>query len=135
MDSDMKADLTHLDNFPSNNADEIYTAHTLEHILQRDLFKILRSFFRILKKNGLLTIIVPDAGKLAKDWATKRICYRIFEYFLLGPTPTVTAHMQHLNVFCEDKLKRHLFVAGFSDIRKHNTTNRYELMMTGRKIT
>lgn len=127
-------DMTHLENFPSNKADEIYTAHTLEHILQRDLFKILRSFFRILKVPGTLTIIVPDAGKLAKDWITGRIDYRIFEYFLLGPTPNVTTHMQHLNVFCEKKLRRHLFIAGFSDIKKHKTDNRYELMMTARKI-
>lgn len=134
IDADEHFDITKLDNYKSNYADEIYTAHTLEHISQKDLFNVLRSFFRILKENSLLTIIVPDSQRLAFDWADGKICYRIFQYFLLGPTPDVTAHMQHLNVFCEDKLRRHLFVAGFSNLQKHYTKNRYELKMTGRKV-
>ena len=39
----------------------IYTEHCLEHIPYSDVIKVLSVFFRILKPNGTLRIVVPDA--------------------------------------------------------------------------
>lgn len=43
--------------FKDNTVDEIYCSHFMEHV--EDPVKILREFYRVLKNNGTLIIIVP----------------------------------------------------------------------------
>jgi len=46
--------------FRTESVDEIYTAHTLEHV--DDFVKAMREMHRVLKKGGKLNIVVPYAG-------------------------------------------------------------------------
>jgi predicted SAM-dependent methyltransferase len=43
--------------FADNSIDEIYTSHFMEHVA--DAGKVIKEFDRVLKNNGILTIIVP----------------------------------------------------------------------------
>lgn len=43
--------------FPDNSVDFIFTSHTLEHMV--DLIFVMEEFYRVLKKDGILEIIVP----------------------------------------------------------------------------
>lgn len=55
-----------LNNFPypfeNNSIDKIYCSHTLEHL--DDFFKVLDEFYRILKNNGEIKIIVPHFSSM-----------------------------------------------------------------------
>jgi len=44
--------------FKNNSIDEIYCCHILEHL--NDFDKTIKEFHRILKKDGMIIIIVPD---------------------------------------------------------------------------
>jgi len=45
--------------FSDNSVDEIYTSHTLEHIERKDVPFVWEEIYRVLKKGGIATIIVP----------------------------------------------------------------------------
>ena len=48
--------------FPWNNSsiDEIYSSHTLEHLSRENGQKFLQECHRVLKKDGVIRIVVPD---------------------------------------------------------------------------
>ncbi len=52
------ADATDLSEIPDNSYDFILSSHSLEHIANP--FKALKEWLRVLKKGGLILIIVPD---------------------------------------------------------------------------
>lgn len=130
---DIKADIRTLKPIKSNSVDEIHISHTLEHILNRDLFKTLRNIHRVLKQKGLVTIVVPDVEQASKDWITKKIDYRTFELVFLGANPTATKYMIHKNIFCEKKLRRYLQITGFTNIHILHRNHHYDLVATAIK--
>jgi len=133
LNPDITADIRTLKPIPNKSAHQILCSHTLEHILQRDLFKTLRSIHRVLKPKGQLTIIVPDIQQVAHDWTTKKIDSKKFESILLGSDPTATRHMLHKNVFYTEKLKRFLQITGFTHIKIKQNNSHYELIATAIK--
>lgn len=52
--------------FNNNSVDYIYSSHFLEHLFLEDAKKLLRETFRILKKGGILRIVVPDLDYIIK---------------------------------------------------------------------
>jgi len=46
--------------FEDSSVDAIYTSHTLEHVFPDTLDFILSEFYRVLKPEGRLRIVVPD---------------------------------------------------------------------------
>ncbi|GEM_PF-3727895 len=55
-----------LRDFPSENADIIYTSHFLEHIEPEKVRILLRNAYRVLKRNGTLRISGPDLDLLTE---------------------------------------------------------------------
>jgi predicted SAM-dependent methyltransferase len=47
--------------FESNSVAMIYSEHVLEHIFKEDALLLLKEFHRVLKKDGIVRIGVPDA--------------------------------------------------------------------------
>jgi predicted SAM-dependent methyltransferase len=52
--------------FESESIDLIYTCHTLEHFHRNDIKRVLSEWYRVLKKDGVLRIAVPDFDALIK---------------------------------------------------------------------
>lgn len=50
--------------FPENYADLIYASHILEHISHNKISEVLREWYRVLKKDGIPRLSVPDFDKL-----------------------------------------------------------------------
>ncbi len=130
---DIVADITDLSKIKSDTIDEIYTAHTLEHILLTHLFKTVRGFCRILKPGGKITVIVPDSKSVAQDWIGNKVAGREFERIALGATPGATEYMFHQQLFWKEKLERYLMIAGFEAVRSKNIRSSYELKATAFK--
>jgi predicted SAM-dependent methyltransferase len=61
--------------FPWENesVDVIYTSHTLEHFTREDGKQFLKESFRVLKKNGIIRIVVPDLKAIVNDYLEGKI--------------------------------------------------------------
>jgi predicted SAM-dependent methyltransferase len=46
--------------FADNSIEAIYVSHMLEHLNSRNLRKLLKEFYRVLKSDGLVRIVVPS---------------------------------------------------------------------------
>lgn len=68
----MRADCSKPLPFSDSSVDHIYCSHFLEHLYQDEAIETLNDFFRILKKNGTLHIIVPDLLVLANDYINRK---------------------------------------------------------------
>ena len=49
----------------SNEADNIYLSHVLEHLTFEDADKALLNIYKMLKKGGFLRIVVPSGSNLS----------------------------------------------------------------------
>jgi len=67
--------------FPWQNdsVDVIYSSHTLEHLTREKGRIFINECFRVLKKNGVIRIIVPDLRYIIQQYLDKQI---IAEQFL-----------------------------------------------------
>jgi SAM-dependent methyltransferase len=66
-------DLTKRFPWKDNSVDIVYTSHTLEHFTRHDGIAFLNECCRILKKDGIIRIIVPDLSQLVRDYLEKKI--------------------------------------------------------------
>lgn len=48
--------------------DYIYCSHVLEHFEKYETLNILKECRRVLKKNGVMRIVLPDLGKMIKSY-------------------------------------------------------------------
>jgi predicted SAM-dependent methyltransferase len=48
--------------FPDSSIDFIYAEHVLEHFCYNDLVNLLKDCHRVLKPDGVLSVVVPDAS-------------------------------------------------------------------------
>ena len=56
---------------PENSVDQIYASHVLEHIPFKELIILLNEIYRVLKKEGELSVSVPDASLFIKAYTNK----------------------------------------------------------------
>lgn len=63
---DHVATIDHLSFIQDNSVDLIYNCHVLEHFKRKDVERVLREWFRVLKPDGILRIAVPDFAKLCE---------------------------------------------------------------------
>jgi predicted SAM-dependent methyltransferase len=54
--------------FPDQTFDTVYHSHVLEHIDREDAPSFLRECFRVLKRRGILRVVVPDLELLAREY-------------------------------------------------------------------
>lgn len=123
-----------------NSFDLIYSSHFLEHIEWYKTKFVLKEIYRILKKDGVLELWVPDGLKIAKAFVDgelyqgkdfyndgwwkfndehdvcKWFCGRIFTY---GDGNKIKGHWNsHLAAFSERYLTECLKESGFTNIRR-----------------
>jgi len=64
--TDIIDDISKLEKFPKNYAQEIYACHVLEHFAHAAIHDILRRWYDVLKPGGILRISVPDIDRIVK---------------------------------------------------------------------
>jgi len=57
---DIKTSVDKLNSLKNNSADEIYASHVLEYFDQNEVEDVLMEWKRVLKKNGILRLAVPN---------------------------------------------------------------------------
>jgi predicted SAM-dependent methyltransferase len=54
----------------SDSSDFVYHSHVLEHFNKNDGKKFLSECFRVLKKDGIIRVVVPDLESIIKEYLT-----------------------------------------------------------------
>ncbi len=96
-----------------NDIDKIISIATLEHFSIIDLKFLLKDFYRILKKDGILEIGVPSLKKII-DYYSKNGCDDYVIRYLHGGQKDV--YDIHLNILDFSRFKAELNIAGFSSV-------------------
>tara|TARA_A100001011_G_C14147287_1_gene772447 strand:+ start:229 stop:873 length:645 start_codon:yes stop_codon:yes gene_type:complete len=77
------ADASKKFNFENNSVDVIYTSHMLEHLSRNSANHFIKECNRVLKKGGILRIVVPNIKKIIDDYLLKRDADAFLERTLL----------------------------------------------------
>jgi SAM-dependent methyltransferase len=54
--------------FGDGTVDVIYSSHFFEHVFRHETVKILGECYRVLKRDGIIRIVLPDAKKIASAY-------------------------------------------------------------------
>lgn len=102
--------------FPDEYADLIYASHVLEHLSYHDVPRVLREWYRVLKKGGILRISVPDFDKIIKIYFAEQEDITA----IIGPLMGGQDHPFnfHKAVFNEKYLKELLLSSGYRQVRQ-----------------
>lgn len=142
--SDYVGDAKDLSIFQSGEFELIYASHVLEHIPWYESLKTLREWCRILKKNGVLEVWVPDSLKIAQAYLDAyhginndfmkdgwyrynknkdpNIWYAGRTYAYGDGTGSVYNHNWHRAAFSDVYLKKLLIQAGFTSVERLDET-------------
>jgi len=130
---DIIADARNLKSVKNETVSEILCSHVLEHFISCDIFLILREIWRALENQGSITVTVPDAIQVIRDYFEGKANICCLEKTLLGSDPRATKYMQHLTFFSTQRLERFLFVSGFTNIQTVNAGTKYEITRKAQK--
>ena len=101
--------------FEDNSVDEIYASNIIEHFAHTETKRILTEWHRILKKDGILCISVPDFDRAIQIYLSCGLCNWV-RNFLWGDQGYAGAF--HYTAFNESTLTTILKDAGFSEISR-----------------
>jgi predicted SAM-dependent methyltransferase len=66
-------DLTKKFPWETGSADVVYSSHTLEHMSKNDGIFFLKESFRLLRKGGVIRIVVPDLKHIITEYSSGNI--------------------------------------------------------------
>ncbi len=79
LNPDIVGDILNLDVFPEKSIDVVWLSHTLEHLYKTDVVDVLKNINRIIKKDGVGIIIVPNLKEISSYIATGNIHHPVYE--------------------------------------------------------
>lgn len=116
---DLVHDLSNPLPFEDGVADGIVAQDLLEHFPANKTHELLKDWFRVLKKGGLLELRVPDMYEIAYQIVNRgRWPFKDSELMELIYGSQDFNGNQHKHGFTNQMLRDALFVAGFSQITK-----------------
>ena len=113
---DIKSSVDKLDTIEDDTVDEIYASHILEYFDRNEVESVLNEWKRVLKKDGVLRIAVPNFEALIKVYQETDEIEKI-----LGPLYgkwdlSDDGFIYHKTVYDKNNLTELLERIGFSDI-------------------
>lgn len=111
---DVHADVRKLP-FEDGTVDEIYASHLLEHFSWSETDGLLAEWRRVLRKDGVAYISVPDFDAMDKLYHQHGLCQYVVEV-LTGEHHNPFGG--HMNLFNFSRLAALLVKAGFSDVQR-----------------
>jgi len=106
-----------LDMIEDDSCKLVYASHVLEYFDRNEVQFVLSEWQRVLKKNGILRIAVPDFKSLVKIYGDTKELNNIIGP-LYGRWDTSKEVIYHKTVYDEVSLTKVLEAAGFSNIEK-----------------
>lgn len=112
--------------FEDNSVEIIYASHVFEYFDREEGEEVLKEWFRVLKKGGILRVAVPDFGMMAKLYAEgkfplKRFLGPLFGKMEMGMKGGETGQIiYHKTTYDFEDLKNLLEKVGFEEVRKYD---------------
>jgi len=102
--------------FKDNSIELIYNCHVLEHFHRNKLKKVLKEWYRVLDKNGVLRVSVPDFEACCELYMEKKDLSLV-----IGPLMGRQDYLYniHYNLFDFTALKKVLLDVGFKKVYKY----------------
>ena len=99
-----------------NVADYIYSSHFIEHLYRKDADHLLNECYRVLKKNGVLRISIPDLEYALALYGSGKKEEMLQQYFFVEDHGS--DYSRHKYMYDFEMLSKLLKEIGFSDIRR-----------------
>tara|TARA_Y100000768_G_C23930543_1_gene659855 strand:+ start:309 stop:848 length:540 start_codon:yes stop_codon:yes gene_type:complete len=127
---DHEIPVDNLEIFSDNSIEEIYASHVIEYFDREEIKSVLKEWNRVLKKNGILRLAVPNLPELIKVYETYSDLNNILGP-LYGKWKIDNKTIYHKTVYDQKSLTSVLEQAGFRDIRNWDwkkvfTNNEYD---------
>ena len=120
---DYVADIKKMKMFKNNSLDLIYACHVIEYFDDKEIEKVLKEWKRVLRKNGIIRLSVPNFDSIIKIYKK----YKDINYLgIKGPifgrwkNNKTGKFFYHKNLYDYDSLKKVLLGCGFKGIKKYN---------------
>jgi predicted SAM-dependent methyltransferase len=127
-DADFRIAIQDLEkHFKPNTIDEIRAYHVLEHVRPKEVFPTMRSWWKVLKPGGKVTIEVPDCEGVMIAYAKGQTSWAEVKRVILGADQDATEWMVHRNLFNTGAVRRFFEITGFVNIKK-DTTRPFEVV-------
>ncbi|HEY6351157.1 MAG TPA: methyltransferase domain-containing protein [Candidatus Angelobacter sp.] len=111
---------------PDNSVELIYASHVLEHFGRHEVDQVLREWFRVLQKGGILRIAVPDFGAVSDRYQETGELSELIGLVCGGQRNQYDFHKM---VFDERLLGQRLRNAGFISISRYDWRNTQHAVM------
>lgn len=95
----------------------IYAAHLLEHFGRNEIEKVLMEWHRVLKKDGILRLAVPDFETIVNVYIKNKNLEELLGLLIGGQKNEYDFHKM---IFDEVFLTRSLLKAGFSKVYRYD---------------
>ena len=115
--ADIKADIVNLNFINDKRVDEIYICHVLEHINRSKTINLFLEWNRLLKKEGILRISVPNFQSIVDIYQKNKNMAELIGLLNGGQTNKYDVHY-----ICYDYeiLKEILLATGFHDVQRYD---------------
>jgi predicted SAM-dependent methyltransferase len=111
---DHVAQIDHLPFIQDNSVEIIYACHVLEHFKRRDVSRVLKEWYRVLKEGGILRLAVPDFAAICEVYQETQDLPQLLG-LLFGRQDYL--YNIHYHVCDRETLSRELKEAGFCEVR------------------
>ena len=112
-------DITKL-NFDNNTVDLIYASHVLEYFDREEASDVLKEWSRVLKKDGILRIAVPDFQSMVKLYCCDTYQLEKFLGPLYGKMKMGEETIYHKTTYDFDSLHKLLENHNFHNVEKYD---------------
>jgi len=109
-----------LEKFQNETASLIYVSHVLEHTGRFEYMNVLKKWYEILKKGGILRIAVPDFEQVVNHYNKNRDLSLLRGFLWGGQTYEQNYHYMGWDF---DSLKTDLEKVGFKNIKRYDWRN------------
>lgn len=112
---DLVDDISSLNTIKEGSIELIYACHVLEHFGRHEYKNVLKRWYNILEKDGILRLSVPDLEKVFKLYVNKKTNLKDLIGFLYGGQ-TYKQNYHYIG-FDYNTLKNDLLEVGFKEVR------------------
>ena len=123
---DYRSDVKDLHFFSKNSADLIYSSHTLEYFDRIEAIEVLKEWYSVLKRGGVLRIAVPDFEAIIKvykkygDLNHRGILGPLYGRWPYKSTDEKEEIFYHKTVYDFDSIRKVLIEVGFKSIKRYD---------------
>jgi len=97
----------------------VYSEHTIKHLYPTEVLRLFKEIYRVLKKNGIFRVVVPDLKKYIYYYNGKKDVFPDNQFkFGCEAIWNIAQNYEHKSLWDEEWLKFHLKNCNFHKIKR-----------------